>query len=345
MPEKLRLTRLQMSLAGGGLVLALIIIIFLLFVPIYVTIYGDPLDNGKKIPLYQGILAIAFFWIPVLFIGWVAAGAWWGERKKERDRRVEREQKLNQRKKYILKREVELKGQRLSLNRQERLQKLSPLYRKLPEELKFKLEEHIILFQEIVEFKKWRIEEVTEIMRDIVSVDACLLIINRGLLDYLYLDFVEIWGTPIRLMHSENEMAGQARPSQVRLTWDSVEFSNYDGGDNFNVTLHEFAHVLDFTDDKIANSIPVSRDSPEHSKWKSLLDREYPKLQEAYQRNQAHVLDDYAITDPNRAEFFSCATESFFERSAELKKSNPEIYSLFQNFYKLDPASWKNSGI
>ena len=340
---KFRLTSLQKFLVICGSVAVLIII--LLFAPIYVTIYGNPFNKGEKIPLFLGVLITALIWIPVLFIGLAFAAAWWGEMKKERDRRVEREQKLNQRKKYILKREVELKGQRLSLSRQERLQNFSPLYRKLPDGLKVKLEERIILFQEIVEFKKWKIEEVTESMRDIVSAEACLLIINRSQLDYLNLDWVEIWGASIRTMHSENEMAGQARPSHVRLTWDDVEFSNYDGGDNFNVTLHEFAHVLDFADDKTANSIPVSRDSLEYSKWKSLLDREYPKLQKAYQRNQGHVLDDYAISNPNRAEFFSCATESFLERSVELKKTNPEIYSILQSFYKLDPASWQNSDI
>ena len=127
-----------MSLAICGAVVVLIIIIVLLFAPIYVTIYG----------------------IPVLFIGWIVAETWWEEMTKDGIRRVEREQKLNQRKEYILKREVELKGQRLSLSRQERLQKLLPLYRKLPDGLKFKLEEHIVLFQEIVEFKKWKIEEM-----------------------------------------------------------------------------------------------------------------------------------------------------------------------------------------
>ena len=343
MLSKFRLTSLQKFLVICGSVAVLIII--LLFAPIYVTIYGNPFNKGEKIPLFLGILITALIWIPVLFIGWIAAGTWWEEMKKNGIRRVEREQILNQRKEYILKREVELKGQRLSLSRQERLQKNSPLYRKLPDGLKVKLEERIILFQEIVEFKKWKIEEVTESMRDIVSVDACLLIINRSPLDYLNLDWVEIWGTPIRLMHSEEELSGEAGRNSVRLHWDAVEFSISDEKDNLNVTLHEFAHVLDFTDDKTANSIPVPRDSPEYSKWKSLLDREFPKLQKAYQRNQGHVLGDYAISQPDRSEFFSCATESFFERSAELKKSNPEIYSLFQSFYKLDPASWQNSGI
>ena len=327
-------------------VFALALIIFLLlFVPIYVAIYGNPFNKGEKISLFLGLLITALIWIPVLFIGWVAAGMWWEEMKKEWGRRVEREQKRDQRKKYILKREVELKGQRLSLSRQERLQKLCPLYRNLPDELKVKLEENIILFQEIVEFKKWKIEEVTESMRDIVSAEACLLIINRSQLDYLNLDWVEIWGASIRTMHSEGEKDGTARPHFVRLNWDAVEFSISDEKDNYNVTLHEFAHVLDFTDDQTANSIPVSRDSPEYSKWKSLLDREYPKLQKAYQQNQGHVLGDYAMSKPDRSEFFSCATESFFERSAELKKSNPEIYSLFQSFYKLDPSSWQNSDI
>ena len=110
------------------------------------------------------------------------------------------------------------------------------------------------------------------------------------------------------------------------------------GGDNHNVILHEFAHVLDRADDAQAQSIPVAEDSVDRAKWEELFKREYPRIKAAYKAGRAHVIDEYALSD--EAEFFTCATESFFERPKELKKYNPEIYDILQDYYGLDPLLW-----
>ena len=129
----------------------------------------------------------------------------------------------------------------------------------------------------------------------------------------------------------------------VRIDLRHLEASVNEGDDNYNIVLHEFAHVLDFADDRIANSIPVSKDSNDYLRWKTLLDREYPQLQAAHQQGLNPVLDEYAVSSTTRAEFFSCATESFFERPVMLKKENPEIYYLLGYYYVLDPAEWIES--
>ncbi len=41
----------------------------------------------------------------------------------------------------------------------------------------------------------------------------------------------------------------------------------------------------------------------------------------------------------NRAEFFAVATEAFFEKPVTLRKSQPELYALLADFFKLDPAT------
>ncbi len=264
----------------------------------------------------------------------------------KRQKRLERLEKIEQpildRKKIrMLKRAKELKGQRLSLDRQNHLKKILPLYRKLPDSLKPKLEERILLFQEMVKFESHpkRSTEITQQTRDMVSAEACLLIIHRSPTDYLLLEYVELWSSKIPTDHGR-EIRGNASYRIVKLDLKYLESTVNDGEDNCNIVLHEFAHVLDFADDKIANSIPVSKDSNDYLRWKTLLDREYPKLQAAHEQRLNPLLDEYAVSDSDRAEFFTCATESFFERPVMLKKENPEIYSLLGYYYVLDPAEW-----
>ena len=125
------------------------------------------------------------------------------------------------------------------------------------------------------------------------------------------------------------------------MHWDACLDGIYRGSDNYNVILHEFAHVLDQADDAEAQSIPVAVDSvAERRKWEEVIAREYPKIQAAQGYPFKHTIDKYALT--SNAEFFSCATESFFERSRELQIHHPEIYELFQNYYGLDPVQWKS---
>mgnify|MGYP003956342907 CR=1 FL=1 len=246
--------------------------------------------------------------------------------------------KRNSRMKQLMK---QLKGQRLPTDRQDHLRKRVPLYSKLPDKLKPKLEERMLLFLEVVEFNEEKILGVTEGMRDIVAAEACLLIINRSPQDYLYLDVIELWEEPIEIDDDGGITLGMAIKGQrVQLYWREVYSSLGDGEDNHNLILHEFAHILDFAGDAECNSIPVEEDSPDYQQWKSMLEHEYPRLRKAHASGQGHVIRDYSISRPNQAEFFSCATESFFERPSALKEKHPAIYGCMKNFYRLDPAEW-----
>ncbi|RZO59089.1 MAG: hypothetical protein EVA73_01185, partial [Limisphaerales bacterium] len=142
------------------------------------------------------------------------------------------------------------------------------------------------------------------------------------------------------LKRDGKEWGGWAGRHDVTMCWDTCLYSMRWGDDNYNAILHEFAHVLDQADDAIAQSIPVAVDSlVDRVKWEQVIDQEYPKIKAAYAEGRAHTIGDYSLTD--NAEFFSCATESFFERSKELHQHNPEIYELLQDYYGLDPVQWK----
>ena len=340
----------------------------LLFGPFYLMIFGNPLDDGKEVPLMPTILVAAALWVPFLGLVWRKIGSrlerqWEIEQKEiqrlgEELRRLEEEEEElkrlkerrkseeEERKSKVLKRMDQLQGERLPANRRERLRQRVPLYRKLPDELKSKLEERMLLFLDLVEFRTKGDIQITEEMRDVVSAEACLLVVNRSYMDYFNMDFVEIWKDPIERVEGFVTL-GVAKFNSVKLHWDTVQYSLISAEDNWNVTLHEFAHVLDFADDSIAQSIPVPKDTKEYANWKSMLDREFPRLQKAHASGHGHAIDKYgtkAIGD-RRAEFFPCATESFFERSLELKEKNPEIYDLLKSFYQLDPAEWEEGSL
>jgi Mlc titration factor MtfA (ptsG expression regulator) len=236
-------------------------------------------------------------------------------------------------------------GKRLSSDRQKRLRENVPHYVRLPDELKPKLEECMLLFLDQVKFDAKGTQKCTEEIRDMVAAEACLLIVNRSILDYCHFNQVILWPGPVE---GDENVAGRAGRKCVQLNWDGVWRNRKYPEDNYNVILHEFAHVLDQADDAEAQSIPVPPGSEEGKAWKTLLDREYPRLEKDHKRYKRElrrlpVIGDYAVSDDNRAEFFTCATESFFEKSTELREQYPEVYKALKNFYQLDPAEWQEN--
>ena len=212
----------------------------------------------------------------------------------------------------------------------------SALYNRLPSDLKTKLEGLMHVFLHEVAFEVKGFDEVTEEMRICVAAEACVLILGRGYESYFKLKRVKIWKEPLK--DERGEFAGWAGRRNVSLHWDSVLYGMKQGNDNQNVILHEFAHVLDQADDAQAQSIPVAEGSVDRAKWEELLKREYPRIKAAYKAGRAHTIREYALSD--EAEFFSCATESFFECPKELKKHNSEIYDILADYYGLDPLPW-----
>ena len=90
------------------------------------------------------------------------------------------------------------------------------------------------------------------------------------------------------------DAAGIASRSVVHLRRDCVQAGLLDGADGQSVTLHEFAHVLDMGDDNKAQSIPISKGSPEYERWERILDAGYERVRQAYASGEDHVIDRYA---------------------------------------------------
>ncbi len=97
--------------------------------------------------------------------------------------------------------------------------------------------------------------------------------------------------------------------------------------DGHNVSIHEWAHVLDLMDG-YADGVP---DVSDQSGWDETVKEELLRV-----RKGRSVLRDYAGT--NRAELFAVSVEVFFERPRKLADRHPELYERMVKFFGVDPC-------
>jgi len=121
------------------------------------------------------------------------------------------------------------------------------------------------------------------------------------------------------------------------LSWDDVRAGAADPGDGHNLVLHEFAHQLDFEDGS-TDGTPLLESGADARAWAEVFGEELEALRRAADAGEYTVLDPYGAEDP--AEFFAVATETFFERAAELAVRHPRLYDQLHRFYRQDPATW-----
>ncbi|MFV8755584.1 zinc-dependent peptidase [Nannocystaceae bacterium ST9] len=106
--------------------------------------------------------------------------------------------------------------------------------------------------------------------------------------------------------------------------------------DGHNVGIHELAHVLDLADGR-ADGVPVGAAWSSSAPWLEVVSDRLKKLRAARARSGRTSLREYAGT--NEAEFFAVAVEAFFERSRQLRDSDPELYAMLRDYFGQDPAA------
>lgn len=122
----------------------------------------------------------------------------------------------------------------------------------------------------------------------------------------------------------------------VVLTWSEALASAHGTNRGQNVVLHEFAHQLDMLNGRNADGMPPMK-SDRLPRWTQVLNAQYRRLVNDYEHGRGSVLDSYGTT--NMAEFFAVTTETFFERPSALKHHLPDLYEVFRDFYRQDPAA------
>ena len=101
------------------------------------------------------------------------------------------------------------------------------------------------------------------------------------------------------------------------------------GDDAYNVSIHEWAHVMDL-DDGFGDGVPGFAEDTE--RWDEVLDETLERIR----RNPAKsALRAYG--GKNRAETFAVALETFFERPTRMRKRDEAMYELLADALRQRP--------
>jgi len=222
-----------------------------------------------------------------------------------------------------------------------------PLYGRMPADVRLRLEPLVRGFLANVEFIGCQGLEITDEMRLIISIQACLLVASLGPRAYDSLRSVLVYPDEFVVEEADEDetgvvtegarvLSGQAfEASRIVLSWRDVLESGC-GEEAYNVVLHEFAHYLDHSVGGALSAPPSERPTP--GSWHTVLEHEYAALRAAVDRGETTLIDPYAAERPE--EFFAVATETFFEAPRELRQRHPHLYRELQSLYGLDPAGW-----
>ena len=222
------------------------------------------------------------------------------------------------------------------------LEKHVALYRRMPEELTLCAEELVPWFMERTqwEWANWEGKRPdAEMAKVCVSFLACVLIVNRTKEDLAH--FHTFVFHPSSVTDEDGlTWGGLAHSSgKIEQSWESTKWGMEDGEDNRDVTIHEFAHMIDFRN-TLSDSVPHFDCSDAQREYVAFLDSEYKDICDAWEKSRGcKTIRKYATTE--RAELLTCATESFFGNSEMLQFLRPNLYEWMRKIYKMDPEQWR----
>jgi MtfA peptidase len=226
------------------------------------------------------------------------------------------------------------------------LQESMPLYNRLPADLRTALEGRLQVFLAEKRLEGCNGLVVTHEMGLVVAAHACLLQLGQTQPDYypslsavlLYPSAFLVRRNVPGVMEWSEARSGEAwRRGEVIVSWDTARDGAANPWDGRNVILHEFAHQVDFMSG-LTDALMLASPPKPFKDWAAVLNARYQELADAVEADLPTVLHEYAATNPT--EFFAVATETFFERPADLREAWPDLYERLAWWYKLDPGKW-----
>ncbi|HPB50857.1 MAG TPA: zinc-dependent peptidase [Myxococcota bacterium] len=211
-------------------------------------------------------------------------------------------------------------------------------YRHMPEEWRGRYERMVRIF---IAERHWIPAagmQITDEVRVVIAGCAIRLVLR---LDLSYYDrLTEIVVYPFVYRHNDEKgvaILGEAHHwGTVVLSWPAVVAGLTDPCDGHNTAIHEFAHVLD-RDAGNFNGMPVLRSRRDYGPWASVLGYHYQRLVDGHP-DETSVMRYYGATNP--AEFFSVATEAFFETPGMMRTRLPDLYRELKRFYGGTPFDY-----
>ena len=212
-----------------------------------------------------------------------------------------------------------------------------------------RLRELATLFLDRKEFFGARELTVTHEMAVSIAAQAVLPILNLGL--DLYDGFVGIVVHHDQVVahreevdddgvvhQFEEELSGEAmQGGPMMLSWRDVAAADVSSEWGYNVTIHEFAHVIDMVGGS-ADGTPPMPNRHARDRWRQVMGSAYENFCESVRACRPSDLDPYAAQSPD--EFFAVTSESFFVDPLSLRSEFPEVYALLKNYYAQDPAAF-----
>ena len=223
-----------------------------------------------------------------------------------------------------------------------------PLYEKLPDDLRARLEGLINRFLGEVTFHGAEGLTVDDDMRVTIAAQACMLIVNKPNRWFRSLRTIHLYPATFKSkltnveghVHSEREQTRSGESwakGPVILAWDHAAYGAFAPHDGQNVVMHEFAHQLD-EQTGVTDGAPLLDGDHSATDWARAFQSAYAQLQEDVRAGRKNALDAYGATNP--AEFFAVATEVFFERPRDLRAQDAALYEQMAQYYRIDPATW-----
>ncbi|MEM6474950.1 MAG: M90 family metallopeptidase [Pseudomonadota bacterium] len=224
---------------------------------------------------------------------------------------------------------------------------LVPITRRLPPDLRAKLEGKINLFLDQITFHGQNGLEVNDAIRLSIAAQAALLVVNSPAW-FETLRTVLVYPSAFQTRRPTHDgyvvreknlsLLGESwARGPVVLSWDHALQGGLDERDGHNVVIHEFAHQLDALTGH-TNGIPILRKGQGYAGWEKAMLDAYNDHVERVQLGYQTLIDPYGAT--NHEEFFAEAVVTFFERPRELRREEPALYAQLAELLALDPAAW-----
>lgn len=219
-------------------------------------------------------------------------------------------------------------------------------YRILPEEDQKELEALTQIFIAEKQFEGCSGLQINDEIRVTIAGQACILLLHRKHDYFGELKSIVVYPSAYQVKKEalleagviEESVTVRAGEAWVRgpvvLAWDEV-LHDSSAGQQHNLVLHEFAHLLDQEDGHV-DGAPLLEEHSRYASWEEIMKREYAAHSAAVSQDLPTDIDDYGAESP--AEFFAVVTESFFQLPVEMRSAHPSLYEELKDFYRQDPA-------
>ncbi len=122
------------------------------------------------------------------------------------------------------------------------------------------------------------------------------------------------------------------------INWAAVKESARDENDGHCLTIHEFAHQLDFVNGPQSDGVPPLPDGIDAEVWQQRFEEEMLEARRMIEGGYNVLLWDYGLT--SLSEFFAVSSEAFFQIPHQLAEYHPGVFDLLLQFYQYDWREW-----